>query len=80
MDFQLTGEERFCSLGTGHTVAFCKHAIAGGETTSESLQMANSRRIDVQALSTNRNFKQILEVGWEWNVVYLRGRRTPQEP
>jgi hypothetical protein len=67
---QLTGEERFCSLGAGHTVAFCKHAVAGGETTLESLQMTNSRRIDVQALSTNQSFKQMLEVGWEWNVVY----------
>ena len=39
--------ERFCSLGCGHTVAFCKHADAGGKTNQKSLQQHDSELIDL---------------------------------
>ena len=35
--------ERFCSLGCGHTVAFCKHAEVRGENQPEVLAAAGQR-------------------------------------
>ena len=62
--------ERFCSLGCGHTVAFCKHAEAGGRTTQKTLQQHGSQLIDLQKLCSNKNFETMIKEGWEWNVVY----------
>ena len=62
--------ERFLSLGCGHTVAFCKHADAGGKTNQKSLQQHDSDLIDLQKLCTNKNFEKMIKEGWEWNVVY----------
>ena len=62
--------ERFCSLGCGHTVAFCKHAEVGGKTNQKSLQQHDNELIDLQKLCTNRNFERMIKDGWEWNVVY----------
>ena len=67
---QINGEERFCSMGCGHTVAFCKHAGAGGQTPQPSLQMHGSTTIDLQSIFMNANFKTMISEGWSWNVVY----------
>ena len=66
----INGSERFCSLGCGHTVAFCKHADAGGRTPEKSLQRGDSELIDLQKLCANRNFETMIKKGWKWNVVY----------
>ena len=66
----INGEERFCSVGCGHTVAWCKHADVGGITSEPSLRMQSSNKIDKQTLFENKNFQTMVTEGWEWNVVY----------
>ena len=67
---EVNGKERFCSVGCGHTVAFCKHVDAGGHTPLKSLQREGSTLIDVQGLFQNENFKTMVTQGWEWHIVY----------
>ena len=73
----INGSERFCSLGCGHTVAFCKHADAGGRTPEKSLQMGDSELIDLQKLCANKNYETMIKKGWKWNVVYGCRRSIP---
>jgi hypothetical protein len=37
----MTGAERFITVGCGHTAGICKHAEAGGRTSSKILQDSN---------------------------------------
>ena len=66
---ELNGEERYCTLGTGHTTAFCKLAAIGGITSEKILQCADSNKIDVQKICQNKNFDKMIKVGWKWKVV-----------
>lgn len=65
----INGEERFASVGCGHTVAWCKHAQAGGKTPEKSLQ-GDSELIDLQQICTDAKFKEMIYEGWEWNVIF----------
>jgi hypothetical protein len=74
----VTGEERFLTLGCGHTAAFCKLALEGGVTTQESLSDGDEghmhdgvrcRFIALHKLTSNENFKSMIEEGWSWTVV-----------
>jgi hypothetical protein len=67
---QVNGEERYSSIGCGHTVGWCKHAHAGGITPEKSLQMHTSSQIDLQALYQDKSFKIMISEGWPWMVVY----------
>ena len=66
---EVTGQERFASLGCGHTVAFCKHARAGGRTTEKSLMASDSDQIDLHKLCSNKVFAEMINEGWSWNIV-----------
>jgi len=61
-------EERYLTLGCGHTCAFCKHAAVGGPTPQESLK-DEFGQVDVQKLKRNANFKTMIEIGWDWTIV-----------
>lgn len=65
---EMTGAERFITVGCGHTASLCKHAQAGGRTSSKVLQDANGY-MDMAKLKKDAKFKQMLENGWEWDVV-----------
>ena len=74
----VTGEERFLTLGCGHTAAFCKLALEGGVTTQESLSDGDEghmhdgvrcRFIALHKLTSNENFKSMIDEGWRWTVV-----------
>ena len=65
---EISGAERFITVGCGHTAGICKHAEAGGRTSSKILQDSNGY-MDVAKLKKNATFKKMLEVGWEWTCI-----------
>ena len=65
----INGEERYVTLGCGHTAAFCKQAGVGGRTSEKVLQILDSDKIDVQSICLNKNFKVMLNDGWYWDIV-----------
>ena len=64
----ITGEERYLTLGCGHTAAFCKLAEAGGKTP-EKLIACGDGTIDVQKIKKNKEFRAMLQEGWGWTIV-----------
>jgi len=65
----LFGKERFMSVGGGHTVAFCRAAIAGCCTPEASLKDPNGRLNQQMLTKSDPSFKEMLEKGWEWTIV-----------
>ena len=67
----INGQERYLTLGCGHTTAFCKLADQGGITNQSTLQTGEEgdTTIAVHKLKQNSNWKQMLEEGWKWDVV-----------
>jgi hypothetical protein len=65
---EINGEERYITLGCGHTAAWCKHAAVGGRTPEKSLQ-DEFGNIDVQKVKRNNEFRLMIEEGWDWLVV-----------
>ena len=61
----VSGAERFLTLGCGHTAAFCKLAAQGGKTTQESLMDGVGGQIALHKLTANARFKTMIEDGWE---------------
>ena len=64
---EINSAERFITVGCGHTAGICKHAEAGGRTSSTILQDPNGY-MDVAKLK-KRNIQKMLEAGWEWTCV-----------
>ena len=64
----VTTDERFLTLGTGHTAAFCKKANVGGRTPQATLQDEKGD-IDLQKIKTDPNFRSMLEEGWNFEVI-----------
>ena len=64
----VTGEEKYLSVGCGHTAAFVKLAKVGGPTPEASLADEKGM-IDVGKLKRNPEFKVMIEKGWSWKVV-----------
>lgn len=64
----VNGMERALTLGTGHCAAFCKAANAGCKTPISHLSNTDGF-IDLAALKRQKEFKEMLEVGW--NFIYL---------
>ena len=64
----ICGEERYLSVGAGHTVAGCKNAYFGGRTPHKELQAENGLT-DLGKLKRNAQMAQMIESGWEWEVV-----------
>ena len=65
---EINGEERYLTLGCGHTTAFCKLAEAGGKTPIKSIACPDGG-IDTQKIKKNSEFKSMLEEGWSWTIV-----------
>ena len=64
----VTGEEKYLSVGCGHTAGFVKLAQVGGPTPEPSLA-TDKGMIDVGKLKRNPEFKAMIEKGWTWKVV-----------
>jgi len=64
----LTGKERFVTVGSSHISQFCKHAQSGGKTCRLKLQDPDTGLLDVAKLKRNRNFKTMIEKGWKWTI------------
>ena len=65
----LTGRERFVTVGCSHISQFCKHAASGhGKTCRIKLQDPETGQLDVAKLKRNRNYKVMLEKGWKWKI------------
>ena len=64
----INGTERFITVGCGHTAAICKHAKAGGRTSSKLLQDVNGY-LDVSKLERDPKFKLMIEKGWKWTCI-----------
>ena len=64
----LNSEERYLTLGCGHTTAFIKLAGISGKTPEKSIQ-DDTGHIDLPKLCRNLEFRQMIEVGWDWTVV-----------
>jgi hypothetical protein len=65
---EVNGEERYLTLGCGHTVAFCKAADAGAKTSEKSIADAKGF-IDQSKLKRNPQFKEMIEEGWFWTII-----------
>ena len=64
----INGEERYLTLGCGHTAAFCKLALSGGKSPEKKISQDDGT-IDVQKIKKNKEFKAMLEEGWTWTIV-----------
>lgn len=64
----LNGQERYASIGAGHTSAFCKTAEVGGKTTEKTIQDGDSN-IDLHKLYKSDQYKEMITEGWEWFVI-----------
>ena len=64
----INGAERFITVGCGHTAAICKHAKAGGRTSSKIIQDVNGY-LDVPKLKRDPTFQLMIEKGWKWTVI-----------
>ena len=62
-------QERYVTLGAGHTVAFCKVASTPEAPTPEKGLADALGRIDLGKLKAQPNMRQMVEVGWTWKVI-----------
>ena len=62
------GGERFLSVGSGHTTAFCRAAKHGCKT-EYALIRDGQGVIDIQKLKRQRDYKIMLEQGWSWRAI-----------
>ena len=65
---EISGMERYLTVGCGHTVAFCKHAAVGGKTIQPELMDAKGN-IDKQLLFEQEAFKVMITEGWKWTII-----------
>ena len=64
----VSGCELYASLGCGHTAAFAKAAWSKSKTPEKDLQDAYGN-INTSALCANPNWREMIEVGWDWIVI-----------
>ena len=67
----ITGKERHLTLGTGHCIAICKAANAGGRTPISYIQDSVGN-INLHFLKSRRQYKTMLEKGWEFTQLSWR--------
>ena len=65
----ITNEERFASVGCGHTVAMCKLANQANPKTSLDELKDEHGYLNVNMLKENPHFREMIEKGWEWTIV-----------
>ena len=64
----INDSEKYLSLGCGHTVAFCKAAVAGTKTCEPEIA-GRDGTIDRALLERNPVFKKMITTGWGWWVI-----------
>ena len=64
----MTGDERYVTVGCGHTVAFCKVAAINGKTPSVDLQ-DSAGNIDPHKIAQHEVFGSMVNDGWDWLVI-----------
>ena len=64
----INGEEKYLTLGCGHTGAFCKVAPLGGPTPEKDLQN-ESGTLDYSVICKQSEYKAMCEEGWDWTVI-----------
>ena len=64
----VNGEERYITVGCGHMTAFCKVAAVGGKTPQKDIA-DDEGRIDVNKLKKNKQYKEMIDDGWDWTAV-----------
>jgi len=65
---KVSGDERYLTLGCGHTAAFCKTADLCGKTNQADI-MDDEGNIAIYKVKKNPNFKAMIECGWDWDIV-----------
>ena len=65
---EVTGLERFCTVGCSHISQFCKLAMQGGKTSRPKLRDPDTNQLDVGRLKRNANYKTMIEKGWRWCI------------
>ena len=65
----ITNDERFASVGCGHTVAMCKLANQTNPKTSLDGLKDEHGNLNVNKLKENTQFRKMVEEGWEWTIV-----------
>ena len=65
----VNSEERFLTLGCGHTVLICKLAAQPNAKTSQKEISDDNGYLNVYKLKQNAEFKAMIEEGWEWTIV-----------
>ena len=64
----VTGDELYLSVATGHAIAFCRASNAGCKTVLAFIMDKNGF-IDIQKLKKQPDFKEMLEEGWDFDVI-----------
>ncbi len=62
-----SGEERYLTVGAGHTVSFCKAVAFGCETPQPEIK-APDGKLDRQKIFKNEQFRRMVETGWNWVI------------
>jgi hypothetical protein len=65
---EVSGFERYLSLGCGHTAAFCRAAEAHCKTPQTKIADAEGR-IDLQKIYKDPIYKMMCTEGWDWNII-----------
>ena len=65
----LSGKERFCSVSTGHTVAFCRATSARCITPEGDLKDDDGRLDPVALTEKDESFREMVLKGWTWTVI-----------
>ena len=65
----ITNDERFASVGCGHTVAMCKLANQTNPKTSLDGLKDEHGNLNVNKLKEDPQFRKMIEEGWEWTIV-----------
>ena len=65
----ITGEERYSTLGCGHTAAICKLAGQDNPKTPIAELRDAQGNLNVAKLKQNPQFKIMIEDGWSWIII-----------
>ena len=64
----VAGNERFVSVGCGHTTAFCRACLAGCKTNQNSIADGMGC-LDMSRISRDDELASMVKTGWAWTVL-----------
>ena len=75
-----TGSERYLTVGTSHTVAFCRAVLAGCKTSVSDLSHNGCLNLGniLAGKDNDCPFKTMCAQGWQWLIdpEFIRGRAS----